>query len=1197
MKKNHTGNKEYKLIHQILCITSIDFQRRTIYGFVELHILPLVPVLSRIKLNCKQCRIYRVCVKGSGLESWLEAAFLTDDPGNNVCPDGRKRNLDYFSNSLQNAVYQTEPDNNNGEITVRLPSETMPLVEEKKMLRLSIEFILDKPSSGVHFVVPNGNGSFVDRSCHMYSYKWGNSSRLWFPCIDSFSEICTWKIEVTVDTGMTVICPGELAEKIYTPDEQRVTHHFTQTIPTSACNIGIAVGPFEICPDQEMPDVTYFVLPGLKSLVKNTVSFLNDAFEFFEESLNTQYPYSTFKLVFVDEAFEPCQSFASMGILNTNLLHPSSIIEQPFTTRRIIVECLAEQFFGMFVSLHSWADIWLLRGIALYLSGMFIKKMFGNNEYRDWLHKELDFLCNYELDGPGLPPLYPFPLAAIPLDSKMEVKTDPVIPPQIAILQQHPHLISYKQYEMLKTKSHLVMRMMELRIGQDLLLQACNKVLSLASSAAAKRSDSTPWCNMLLSTTGFLKTISTVSGKDINIFVDQWICHTGVAKFNASFSFNRKRNIVELEITQYCGKGCQKYVGPLIVCIQELDGSFSHTVQVEDTTSHHELPCHSKSRRNKKKKIPLITGEEVDMDLSATFDTDSPVLWIRIDPDMTWPRLVSLQQPDYMWQYQLRYERDVTSQVEAVRALQRYPCAGTRSALIDIINQNEAFYKVRTEAARCLAKVGTVEAEVWDGESSMIEIFEKMFGSNAAPRIPRFNDFSNFISYFLQKCLPQAIATMRNVHSQCSNRVITFILDLLKYNDNRFNQFSDAPYVSSLIDALATTIGPAIHLASSVEESARSSLPHDTHAKNILKVVNRRLNMDKILPSYRYCISSSCLKAIRSLQVNGHIPAESQFFKKFAQYGIFEDVRKTALQIMVDFTLVQSSEKDLEWILDIVEQDPVPSIRHHVVSCLIEKPPFTKKATNSSMNNSTLVERLWQLMNCDSANDHRLRTGLVDLYDALWGRVTPACVPSHGFGIVIDLKGKNAVAKSSSYLPASPDMSASVSAGEEPGAKKRKTSHGNSPAVDSIDARPGTPMSVGSENSTSSKIKLKIKFGADDTSHDSASDILPKHTTNVEKQDDVNLKKMKKKKKKKHKHKDKKDRDKIDISNTPIPGAKAGLLDDRLAASSPPVLFDARDMKRQQSHDHVTKGNSFDTLKSSSNVEIMQDNDSDSSGG
>ena len=62
------------------------------------------------------------------------------------------------------------------------------------------------------------------------------------------------------------------------------------------------------------------------------------------------------------------------------------------------------------------------------------------------------------------------------------------------------------------------------------------------------------------------------------------------------------------------------------------------------------------------------------MDLSATFDTDSPVLWVRVDPDMTWARRVIIQQPDYMWQYQLRYERDVTSQIE-VRLNSVFFCA------------------------------------------------------------------------------------------------------------------------------------------------------------------------------------------------------------------------------------------------------------------------------------------------------------------------------------------------------------------------------------------------------------------------------------------------------------------------------------------------------------------------------------------
>ena len=39
-------------------------------------------------------------------------------------------------------------------------------------------------------------------------------------------------------------------------------------------------------------------------------------------------------------------------------------------------------------------------------------------------------------------------------------------------------------------------------------------------------------------------------------------------------------------------------------------------------------------------------------------------MWVRIDPEVTWLRHVTFEQPDYMWQYQLRHERDVIAQCE-----------------------------------------------------------------------------------------------------------------------------------------------------------------------------------------------------------------------------------------------------------------------------------------------------------------------------------------------------------------------------------------------------------------------------------------------------------------------------------------------------------------------------------------------------
>ena len=109
--------------------------------------------------------------------------------------------------------------------------------------------------------------------------------------------------------------------------------------------------------------------------------------------------------------------------------------------------------------------------------------------------------------------------------------------------------------------------------------------------------------------------------------------------------------------------------GPLNITVQELDGFYTHTVQVEELSSTYELPCHSKIRkcvkwakcvcvylcvcacvhvwslrvvyshvkdlccwfllfgcRSKKRKVPLSCGEEVEMDLSQI---EYVILWHR----------------------------------------------------------------------------------------------------------------------------------------------------------------------------------------------------------------------------------------------------------------------------------------------------------------------------------------------------------------------------------------------------------------------------------------------------------------------------------------------------------------------------------------------------------------------------------------
>lgn len=77
----------------------------------------------------------------------------------------------------------------------------------------------------------------------------------------------------------------------------------------------------------------------------------------------------------------------------------------------------------------------------------------------------------------------------------------------------------------------------------------------------------------------------------MTVFVDQWVRMGGHAKFVLKFVFNRKRNTVELEINQDAAnnmeQGVRKYVGPVKIALQELDGQFPHTFQVLFFYSYH----------------------------------------------------------------------------------------------------------------------------------------------------------------------------------------------------------------------------------------------------------------------------------------------------------------------------------------------------------------------------------------------------------------------------------------------------------------------------------------------------------------------------------------------------------------------------------------------------------------------------------
>lgn len=73
-----------------------------------------------------------------------------------------RRSLEYYATSHLAAAQQIDPDNNAGELVISIPPEASQLVGEGRGLRVGIEFSLEQPQGGVHFVIPDSEGSLSE---------------------------------------------------------------------------------------------------------------------------------------------------------------------------------------------------------------------------------------------------------------------------------------------------------------------------------------------------------------------------------------------------------------------------------------------------------------------------------------------------------------------------------------------------------------------------------------------------------------------------------------------------------------------------------------------------------------------------------------------------------------------------------------------------------------------------------------------------------------------------------------------------------------------------------------------------------------------------------------------------------------------------------------------------------------------------
>lgn len=201
-------------------------------------------------MNARQLKIYGVRVNNH------QCKFTYVDPSSKLAKADSIKSFNYIKQCFESALTESDPDRSHGELTIELPEEIREIIrsnmENPPTLSITVEYTLEKPRGGLQFIT----------GPHAHCYTFGES-RLWFPCVDTNTELCTWTLEFTVDASLIAVSCGELTETTLSQDNRTKTFHYKLTVPTSAPNVGLAIGPFEIHVDRAMPEMTHFCIPGL----------------------------------------------------------------------------------------------------------------------------------------------------------------------------------------------------------------------------------------------------------------------------------------------------------------------------------------------------------------------------------------------------------------------------------------------------------------------------------------------------------------------------------------------------------------------------------------------------------------------------------------------------------------------------------------------------------------------------------------------------------------------------------------------------------------------------------------------------------------------------------------------------------------------------------------------------------------------
>lgn len=304
-----------------------------------------------------------------------------------------------YPNRLRNALdaLQDEP-----ELVVQVPPQALEAARAGTTLVLVIEGSLQATN------VANGSVQFVlgKRDYFQVSaFGCGGMGRVWMPCFEQ--DAVSWDLEYSIKidglppasvSALNVASSGALCQQY--ASNGRKTYKFRLDLPTLAHQISFAAGLFDMVRIPAAPFALAFCPRGMgASKLALAMEFFSRAFGFVNWYLGgASFPFPSYYVVFLRDILPIRGTLdgANVSLLSSLALFDSTIIDQNFTLRLALAQCLARQYFSIFLRPEAPAARWVTTGIAGYLGRQLLRVFHGNNDCRYNLRRDMERLVGMD---------------------------------------------------------------------------------------------------------------------------------------------------------------------------------------------------------------------------------------------------------------------------------------------------------------------------------------------------------------------------------------------------------------------------------------------------------------------------------------------------------------------------------------------------------------------------------------------------------------------------------------------------------------------------------------------------------------------------------------------------------------------------------------------------------------------------------